>query len=197
MTLTVLQERLRSITRIESAINSQPIKIQIRRYGKGSVATQLASMILEVASYFNIGKNINEDQAAETASLLIEKYPVETLEDFAICFKKAKTGEYGKVYDRLDGQIIFEWFASYLDEKYRIRERLIEEEKKRIAEENQRKVDEIQNIRKAYKSHRFTPKQSGGNTLSNSFIEELRERYKVENDNSSSNTNDVQGRKQP
>lgn len=197
LTLTGFRERLKNITKVEAAIQSTPISMQIKRYGKKEIRAQLTAMILETSTFFNLGKNINEEQAAETAVLLIEKYPVETLEDFAICLKKAKMGAYGKVYDRLDGHIIFEWFASYLDEKYRIRERLIEEEKKRIAEENQRKADEIQNIRKAYKSHRFTPKQSGGNTLSNSFIEELRERYKVEHDNSSSNTNDVQGRKQP
>jgi len=197
LTLTGFQERLKNITKIEAAIQSTPISIQIKRYGKKEIRAQLTAMILETSTFFNLGKNINEEQAAETAVLLIEKYPVETLEDFAICFKKAKMGAYGKVYDRLDGHIIFEWFASYLDEKYQVRERLIEEEKKQREAEEAKKAEEIAAIRRAYKTYRYERPKSGGNTLSNSFIEQLRERYKVEYDNSSSNTNDVQGRKQP
>lgn len=60
---------------------------------------------------------MNEDQAIETAYLLLDKYPHESLEDFVIMFRNAKTGKYGELYNRLDGQIIFKWMGEYLEEK--------------------------------------------------------------------------------
>lgn len=39
------------------------------------------------------------------------------LEDFKLCFNRAKMGYYGKIYDRLDGQIIFEFLRAYSVER--------------------------------------------------------------------------------
>lgn len=66
---------------------------------------------------------MNEDQAIETAYLLLDKYPHESLEDFVIMFRNAKTGKYGELYNRLDGQIIFKWMGEYLEEKAAHREK--------------------------------------------------------------------------
>lgn len=180
LTLTGLKERLKSISKIEHAIASTPITIQLKKYGKEAIGTQLMNMILELSTFFNLGKNMTEEQSAETAALLLEKYPVETLEDFSICFKKAKTGEYGKVYDRLDGHIIFEWFSTYLEEKYQVRERIIQEEKKKQEKEQAEKAAEIDRIRQAYKTHKYTRPRNSESTVTSSFVEALRQKYKVE-----------------
>ncbi|HAH35142.1 MAG TPA: hypothetical protein DCL81_00870 [Algoriphagus sp.] len=60
---------------------------------------------------------MTEDQAIDTAYLLLEKYPYESFEDFVIMFRNAKMGKYGELYNRLDGQIIFKWMEEYMEEK--------------------------------------------------------------------------------
>jgi hypothetical protein len=88
------------------------------------VVTVLTGLIISTARYFNLGMNISEDQAIETAFLLMEKYGYESIQDFVMMFRKAKMGEYGKTFNRIDGQVIFEWMGMYMEEKAAYRERL-------------------------------------------------------------------------
>ncbi len=82
----------------------------------------ITTLIINTAEYMNVGRNMNEDQCLETASLMLNQFKHETIEDFVLMFKNAKTGKYGTTFNRLDGQVIFEWFYKYLDEKARYRE---------------------------------------------------------------------------
>lgn len=86
--------------------------------------TVLAGLILSTGRFFNLGMNINQEQAIETAMLLLEKYGYESMQDFVLMFKHAKMGNYGKTFNRIDGQIIFEWMGQYMEEKAAHRERL-------------------------------------------------------------------------
>ena len=56
---------------------------------------------------------MNENQIYETAQMILDSYPYFTLADINLIFKKAKKGDFGQIYDRLDGQIIFSWFTKY------------------------------------------------------------------------------------
>lgn len=38
-------------------------------------------------------------------------------DDFKLCFNNAKRGKYGRVYDRIDGNIIYEWLQKYSEER--------------------------------------------------------------------------------
>lgn len=61
----------------------------------------------------NLGKNMNPDQMNETACMIMDEYSFLTLADINLVFKRAKMGEYGNLYDRLDGSIIMGWFKTY------------------------------------------------------------------------------------
>lgn len=69
----------------------------------------LVVMINDLANSFNIGKNMGAVQVMETAQLIFNSYSSFKIADFALFFSKAKTGYYGKVYDRLDCAVICEW----------------------------------------------------------------------------------------
>lgn len=54
----------------------------------------------------------------KTASeIIIDAFPQLTMMDLKLCFKKAISGEYGKLYDRLDGAVICEWLRQYFEDR--------------------------------------------------------------------------------
>lgn len=56
---------------------------------------------------------MDEDQVKQTVLMIVEEYHYFKPEDFKLCFKKAMKGHYGKLYDRIDGPVIFEWLNQY------------------------------------------------------------------------------------
>ena len=60
---------------------------------------------------------MKHEQIVTTAELILNDYWALKPEDLKLCFDNAKKGKYGKIYDRIDGQIIFEWLELYLEER--------------------------------------------------------------------------------
>lgn len=75
--------------------------------------------ISEVSVFFNVGKNLTPQQINSTIDLILNDNDCLNLsfEDYKVCFEFAKKGHYGKAYDRIDGQIIFEWIYQYSTDK--------------------------------------------------------------------------------
>lgn len=116
--------RMEQTVNLDTAIQASSLKKLIQTTDEEVVVSGLITLILRTSAFFNIGKSMSEEQAIETAYLLLDKYPHESFEDFVIMFRNAKTGKYGELYNRLDGQIIFKWMGEYLDEKAEHREKL-------------------------------------------------------------------------
>ena len=83
--------------------------------------------------YFNVGKTLNDVQVATISNLIVEEYSYFMPDDFKLCFNRAKKGKYGKVYDRIDGQVIFDWLNAYS------KERIAHFDEKNMCEHNNRK----------------------------------------------------------
>jgi hypothetical protein len=77
----------------------------------------LTIILIDLVKFFNIGKSMNDEQVGQTIQLIQDEFWMLKPEDFKLCFNNAKKGLYGKVYDRLDGQIILEWLGKYLNER--------------------------------------------------------------------------------
>ena len=56
---------------------------------------------------------MNDVQMAQTADLILDEFYYLNIEDFKLCFNMAKSGKFGKVYDRIDGQVIMDWLSTY------------------------------------------------------------------------------------
>ena len=88
--------------------------------GEPSLMKYIYLLIKDFTESFNIKGNMNNDQIIDTANNLMNDYFHFRLIDFSICFNKAKKGEYGKIYDRLDMQTIYDFVNVY--DKQRLNE---------------------------------------------------------------------------
>ncbi|KAA6340119.1 hypothetical protein EZS27_011997 [termite gut metagenome] len=59
---------------------------------------------------------MDANQTADTAELIIDHYGYLKIDDFKLCFNKAKMGMYGTVY-RMDGQVILSWLKQYINDR--------------------------------------------------------------------------------
>lgn len=76
-------------------------------------------MITDLVKFFNVGKTMNDQQVAQTIELILGDENLKSLkpDDFKLCFNWIKKGQYGKAYDRIDGQIILECLYLYLHDR--------------------------------------------------------------------------------
>ena len=93
------------------------IAVMNKNFGETKLRAFMAKIIIYVVMFFNVGKIMNDNQAAQTADLIIEEYYFLKPDDFKLCFTRAKKGYYGKVFDRIDGQVIFEWLNQYTNDR--------------------------------------------------------------------------------
>jgi len=84
-----------------------------RSYGEDFAQAYIETWIVNICEFVNIGKNMSPSQIYETATMIMDIYPYYKISDINLVFRKAKVGEFGQVYDRLDGQVILSWFARY------------------------------------------------------------------------------------
>ncbi len=112
---------------VEEAIKSDSKCIAvINNFSSDSALLILTILLTELNLFFNIGKNMNPAQIKMTIDLILTDLELKNLkpEDFKVCFDEIKKGKYGKLYDRLDGQIIIESLYSYSNNKLSVIEHL-------------------------------------------------------------------------
>lgn len=101
-------------------------------YGYDCIQAYIESWIVNLRMFFNVGRAMTDSQTFETAMLIVDEFPCLNMADINLVFKRAKSGYFGKVYDRLDGNVILEWFHKYFDERC-----------ERAAERSQREADKM------------------------------------------------------
>lgn len=115
----------------------------------GIYKANLIKMITEISLFVNVGKNMDIDQINQTANLLYEKCMVLKIEDLKLFSKKFRTGEFGKLYDRLDGTIIIEAMDVYFDKRMTYAESI------HMQEHHQRKKEEKDEIQSEWTKDRL------------------------------------------
>lgn len=94
-----------------------PLAIFKKQYGEQSLQAVLVIILTDVIKFFSTGKTMGQEQTVQTVRLIIDDFYYFNIEDFKLCFNNAKRGKYGKVYDRIDGNIIYEWLQRYAEER--------------------------------------------------------------------------------
>lgn len=150
---------------IEKALAGTTLTNLSKSIGEKNTLKVVYTLILNVSNYFNVAHSMNQDQALQTATLVLDKYPVETVEDFVMIFKMAKRSELGTILHRIDGTVIFEWCARYFDLKYakkdELRHKEVKSEKAAALEESKsmtelwKTVEAVTHVRKIKKMNRL------------------------------------------
>lgn len=110
--------------------------LQLGDNGRPVALSIMVKLINDLLDFFNIGKTMDQGQVTSTVNLLLDDYSQLKPDDFMLCFNRAKKGTYGKVYDRIDGQIIFEWVEKYIQERDSEIEGLRQSENNRLKKES-------------------------------------------------------------
>lgn len=106
--------------------------------GEIKVKALLSILLIDTLDFFNLGNTMNDRQIAQTVDLILEDYSVYKIDYFSLCFKRAKKGFYGKQYNRIDGEIIFEWLRLFDVEYTNEIEKERIKEKKRIERDTEK-----------------------------------------------------------
>lgn len=89
----------------------------VKNYGLNVARAALVFPLSELLDFFNVENTMSDAQVAFTINLLVEEYPYLKLDDYKMCFRKVMLGHYGKVYNRIDGQMILGWIHTYVRER--------------------------------------------------------------------------------
>ena len=90
----------------------------VRKFIDTETAFNLAVVLInELRNMLNIKNNITDEQIQITASIIVNDMPYSllTIADLKLCFKQIITGKYGKLYDRLDPSVIFDYLNQYIE----------------------------------------------------------------------------------
>ncbi len=71
---------------------------------------------------------MSPQQLMLTAELIIEEYYYLRVEEFKMCFRMAMKGEYGPVYNRIDGQVFFEWIRKFFSKRDAVTTRMVKDQ---------------------------------------------------------------------
>lgn len=104
-------------------------------HGVGNMLKVLQMMVMDFCRSMNVVRNMNEDQMIEAAAFLLDECGTFRVEDYLMMFTMAKRGQLGKIFDRVDIQVI----GSILDAYWLYRDA----EGKRIQEEEVKAAERL------------------------------------------------------
>lgn len=103
---------------VDLVLQKPPTSInKLVKFNQDDTIDEICLIILDLCKWFNVKNNISEEQIYGIAEMVISEYKFLTLLDLGLCFKFAKLGKYGKVYDRIDGGLVLYWLKMYEEER--------------------------------------------------------------------------------
>lgn len=72
-------------------------------------------LVSELVMFFSIGSPMGATEVKAAVQSIIHSFWMLKPDDFKLCFEMAKKGEFGPVYNRVDGNVILTWLAKYTE----------------------------------------------------------------------------------
>lgn len=86
---------------------------KLSRINKEGLLDEVVLLLIQTDKFFNVKNGLTEDALYDIADLIMSEYKHYTMLDLGLCFKMAKIGRFGKVYERLDGGVVMDWMCQY------------------------------------------------------------------------------------
>lgn len=80
---------------------------------------------------------MNDQQVAETASLIFSEYPRLKFDDIALFIRQCKLSHFGKLYD-INGAVLLQWLQVYMQERRQAQSQFIEQKERERVKEQER-----------------------------------------------------------
>lgn len=80
---------------------------------KEDIENIILTILNDARQFFQVDNMISNEGLFGLVEVIIEMFASWTIEDVALCVFRAKSGQYGEVYNRLDGPTILRWFNAY------------------------------------------------------------------------------------
>jgi len=81
--------------------------------GPETLTAIVINELINLQDFFNVTVKMSPGQISETAEIVLEKFYFMRLDEIKLCFRRAKAGDYGELYNRLDGSVIIGWLKQY------------------------------------------------------------------------------------
>ena len=116
-----MQKQLRKVDNVLAVIETKTPSIALinKKFGEDFTQAYIEGWIVNLRDFLNVGKKMTDQQTQETAIMIMDLYYNITIADINLIFRRAKLGQWGQIYDRMDGQIILSWFEKYFNERCR------------------------------------------------------------------------------
>lgn len=118
LSLLTIQEEVT----FEKTLTAPVLRSIENKVGRPVLIKLVCAVLKLFADSLNITQTLSALQVYELAQLWIEQYPTDSLKDLILCLKRVKQGKYGKTFNRIDIQVISEFWTAYLNEKAEYRE---------------------------------------------------------------------------
>jgi hypothetical protein len=106
-------------------LKTSPTLAEIRKNKNQQATVNIMVAMMDMCQqYFNLQQPMNAQQLALTAELMLEDYYYLRVDELQVCFRMAMKGEFGPVYNRIDGQVFFEWIRKFMTKRQAISERI-------------------------------------------------------------------------
>lgn len=88
-----------------------------RIHNEDSVIMMLVAWISNLQRFLNVSAKMDAAQMYETCRMILDDFWALNCADVNLVMSRAKRGFYRQLFGRIDGQIIYQWFAEYFEER--------------------------------------------------------------------------------
>jgi hypothetical protein len=90
-----------------------------RDFGREKLGALMAVHLVQLQAFLGVKHDLDGDMIDVIVEEIISTFPLLTMADVHVIFRRARNGQYGEFYERLSMPKVMTWFRNYFDERVR------------------------------------------------------------------------------